>query len=104
MLCRLLIAVVVLCYSSPALLWGRIRVSPGDEMVRELAQESKFVFRGKVVQLALTKDQPGYKEGVAFIAVDRWYKGNHQQLDVSIFQPICQSDKLGQQGSSCAGR
>ena len=83
MLRGLLIAVIVLCYSSPALLWGRIRVPPGDEMVRELAQESQFVFRGKVVQLALSKDQPGFKEGVAFVAVDRWYKGNPQQLDVS---------------------
>jgi len=71
----LLIAVLVLWLSTPLLLWARLRVPPGDEDVRNLAEHAPLVFRGQVVQLSLTKSEPGNKEGVAVIVVDRWYRG-----------------------------
>jgi hypothetical protein len=70
-----LITVLGLWLSVPSLLCARLRVPPGEEDVRDLAQHAPLVYRGKVVQLSLTKDEPENKEGIAVIAVDRWYRG-----------------------------
>ena len=72
----LLITILIAWFWVPSLLYARLRVPPGGEDVRDLAQHAPLVFRGKVLQLSLTKDQPENKEGIAVIGVDRWYRGS----------------------------
>ena len=78
---RLFVA-LALCLP-PAFSWGRIRAPLGDEDIPGLAKDAPLVFRGQVTRLALTLNQPRSREGVAFVAVDRWYKGQQSQLDLS---------------------
>jgi hypothetical protein len=70
--------------SPSQLLWARIPVSPGDEDIRNLADDATLVFRGQVVQLHLTKSEPGNKEGIAVIAIDRWYRGGRVPVSSQI--------------------
>ena len=65
---------LALCCLMPVSAWSRLRVLPGQENIRGMAEESKFVFRGQVVGLELSKNEPGDRKGVAIIAADRWYK------------------------------
>lgn len=41
-----------------------------------------MVFRGKVLQVNQSKNSQYFKEGIASITVDRWYKGVHAKLDL----------------------
>jgi hypothetical protein len=70
------ISLLLLWLSTPVPLCARLRVSPGQEDVRDLAKRAPLVFRGQVVQLQLTRDEPAVKEGIAVIGVERWYRGN----------------------------
>jgi hypothetical protein len=70
------ISLLLLWLSTPVPLCARLRVSPGQEDVRDLAKRAPLVFRGQVVQLQLTRDEPEVKEGIAVIGVERWYRGN----------------------------
>jgi hypothetical protein len=56
-------------------LFARLPAFPGQEDIRGMAHSAPFVFRGKVVQVDLTKIEQEYKEGVVQIEVDRWYRG-----------------------------
>lgn len=78
---RLFVA-LALCLC-PAFSWGRIRAPLGDEDIPGLAKDAPLVFRGQVTRLVLTLNQPRSREGVAFVAVDRWYKGQDPELDLS---------------------
>lgn len=70
------ISLLLLWLLTPVPLYARLRVSPGQEDVRDLAKRAPLVFRGQVVQLQLTRDEPEVKEGIAVIRVERWYRGN----------------------------
>lgn len=97
----LLLSVIVLLLSTSLLLWARIRVSPGAEDVRNLAEHAPLVFRGQVVQVNLTKTGPfGSKEGIAVIAVDRWYRGIKPQ-DSSRIHVHFAYDKVIIDGHNC---
>lgn len=65
------------------LLSARIRPPLGYEDIRGLAKDAPLVFRGRVVQVDLSRNDHGSKEGVAFISADRWYKGERTSLDLS---------------------
>jgi len=64
------------------LLWGRIRAPLGYEDISGMAKDAPLVFRGKVIQVDLSKNDRYFKEGIAQIAVDRWYKGKQVKLDL----------------------
>ena len=68
--------ILVLWFTVPLLLYARLRVPPGEEDFRDLARHAPLVFRGQVVQPSLTREEPENKEGIAVIAVDRWYRGD----------------------------
>ena len=80
------IAVLAFFITAPYLLWGRLRVSPGSEDVRNLAEQAPLVFRGQIVELNLSTDGSDNKKGIAVVAVDRWYRGaglqNYSQVPV----------------------
>jgi HEAT repeat protein len=96
-----LIAVFVLRISASQLLWARIPVSPGDEDIRDLADHAPLVFRGQVVQLHLTKREPGNKEGIAVIAVDRWYRGGRVPVSSRINVHFAYDWEQSFQGHNC---
>src|SRR5438309_6027158 len=70
-----LIAFLAQSLSMPVFLCARLQVPPGEEDLRDLAQHAPLVFRGKVAEVNLARDQAVGKEGIAIIAVDRWYRG-----------------------------
>ena len=56
-------------------LFARLPAFPRQEDIRGMAHSAPFVFRGKVAQVDLTNNEQEYKEGIAHITVDRWYRG-----------------------------
>jgi hypothetical protein len=81
-----LIGLTLVWLSTPVPLCARLRVSPGQEDVRDLAKRAPLVFRGKVVQLQLTRDEPELREGIAVIGVERLYRGNIRFRNSSRFR------------------
>lgn len=75
--------ILLLFFLSSGFLWGRLRAPLGYEDIPGLAKAAPLVFRGKVVEVELTKNDPYFKDGIAIVVADRWYKGRSGNLDLA---------------------
>ncbi len=79
-LCVLVLAILLF----PSSVLARLEPPEGTEDIRYLAESASFVFHARVVSFDSVRKEYGEEDGVATLAVDRWYKGKTQPATVRL--------------------
>ena len=76
------VVLVSILFSVPAS--ARLRSLAGFEDIQDMAARAPFIFRGEVVDFKPADTKTLRKEGLAVVAIDRWYRGSSSNSFINL--------------------